>query len=153
MVKESLRISGLITSRAPLISPKEALTYGRWQIPAGVSRWISVISQPSSSQNAAKLDSCQYDSARSPSRSFNFPRTHDISPRAMAASWPRTRRHESGLRPVLARKSSVPWYEVSIYLSSTIPCQDTESRHKKGCLLYTSPSPRDLSTSRMPSSA
>ena len=24
---------------------------------------------------------------------------------------------------------------------------------KKGCLLYTSPSPRDLSTSRMPSSA
>ena len=25
--------------------------------------------------------------------------------------------------------------------------------HKKGCLLYTSPSPRDLSTSRMPSSA
>ena len=26
-------------------------------------------------------------------------------------------------------------------------------RHTKGCLLYTSPSPRDLSTSRMPSSA
>ena len=25
--------------------------------------------------------------------------------------------------------------------------------HSKGCLLYTSPSPRDLSTSRMPSSA
>ena len=25
--------------------------------------------------------------------------------------------------------------------------------HDKGCLLYTSPSPRDLSTSRMPSSA
>ena len=25
--------------------------------------------------------------------------------------------------------------------------------HKKSCLLYTSPSPRDLSTSRMPSSA
>ena len=25
--------------------------------------------------------------------------------------------------------------------------------HKKDCLLYTSPSPRDLSTSRMPSSA
>ena len=25
--------------------------------------------------------------------------------------------------------------------------------HTKGCLLYTSPSPRDLSTSRMPSSA
>ena len=27
------------------------------------------------------------------------------------------------------------------------------SKLKKGCLLYTSPSPRDLSTSRMPSSA
>jgi len=26
-------------------------------------------------------------------------------------------------------------------------------KHSKGCLLYTSPSPRDLSTSRMPSSA
>ena len=26
-------------------------------------------------------------------------------------------------------------------------------KHLKGCLLYTSPSPRDLSTSRMPSSA
>ena len=27
------------------------------------------------------------------------------------------------------------------------------NKHFKGCLLYTSPSPRDLSTSRMPSSA
>ena len=30
-----------------------------------------------------------------------------------------------------------------------IPCE----ADNKGCLLYTSPSPRDLSTSRMPSSA
>ena len=29
----------------------------------------------------------------------------------------------------------------------------TEYARTKGCLLYTSPSPRDLSTSRMPSSA
>ena len=28
-----------------------------------------------------------------------------------------------------------------------------EETHVEGCLLYTSPSPRDLSTSRMPSSA
>ena len=28
-----------------------------------------------------------------------------------------------------------------------------EPTHRMGCLLYTSPSPRDLSTSRMPSSA
>ena len=31
--------------------------------------------------------------------------------------------------------------------------QKTLGGHRKGCLLYTSPSPRDLSTSRMPSSA
>ena len=30
---------------------------------------------------------------------------------------------------------------------------DTVDFHRKDCLLYTSPSPRDLSTSRMPSSA
>ena len=30
---------------------------------------------------------------------------------------------------------------------------DNEEGHCKSCLLYTSPSPRDLSTSRMPSSA
>ena len=31
--------------------------------------------------------------------------------------------------------------------------KDARQRKMKGCLLYTSPSPRDLSTSRMPSSA
>ena len=31
--------------------------------------------------------------------------------------------------------------------------EDTSSVTLSGCLLYTSPSPRDLSTSRMPSSA
>ena len=31
--------------------------------------------------------------------------------------------------------------------------KDVEWNHPKVCLLYTSPSPRDLSTSRMPSSA
>ena len=67
VVKESLRISGLITSRAPLISPKEPLNYGGWQIPAGVSRRISKISRTSSSHHGARLDSYQYDSARSPS--------------------------------------------------------------------------------------
>ena len=33
------------------------------------------------------------------------------------------------------------------------PAAFKTSHHGKGCLLYTSPSPRDLSTSRMPSSA
>ena len=31
--------------------------------------------------------------------------------------------------------------------------QSMNNAHQKTCLLYTSPSPRDLSTSRMPSSA
>ena len=37
----------------------------------------------------------------------------------------------------------------------SIECINSEARFKLnvGCLLYTSPSPRDLSTSRMPSSA
>ena len=33
------------------------------------------------------------------------------------------------------------------------PESDTRADQKDSCLLYTSPSPRDLSTSRMPSSA
>ena len=55
-------------------------------------------------------------------------------------------------------------FEKSIQRSSTVMCigggvlSDTvgfaASTYKRGtCLLYTSPSPRDLSTSRMPSSA
>ena len=35
----------------------------------------------------------------------------------------------------------------------SMPKDNIERAIKKGCLLYTSPSPRDLSTSRMPSSA
>ena len=34
-----------------------------------------------------------------------------------------------------------------------LPEASEASSHRKVCLLYTSPSPRDLSTSRMPSSA
>ena len=36
IIKESLRIAGLVTSRLPLISPIEPLRYGAWEIPAGV---------------------------------------------------------------------------------------------------------------------
>ena len=39
---------------------------------------------------------------------------------------------------------SVPGYQTSLRLIT---------QYTKNCLLYTSPSPRDLSTSRMPSSA
>ena len=37
-------------------------------------------------------------------------------------------------------------------VTEPLPAAITEAMHK-ACLLYTSPSPRDLSTSRMPSSA
>lgn len=36
VIKESLRITALVTSRLPLVSPVEALEYGGWQIPVGV---------------------------------------------------------------------------------------------------------------------
>ena len=37
--------------------------------------------------------------------------------------------------------------------AETGPAAEVASEHLRYCLLYTSPSPRDLSTSRMPSSA
>ena len=40
-----------------------------------------------------------------------------------------------------------------VYLRRHMPPQEAEKAISLGCLLYTSPSPRDLSTSRMPSSA
>ena len=39
------------------------------------------------------------------------------------------------------------------FLSEIIGAKAIKGRHISICLLYTSPSPRDLSTSRMPSSA
>ena len=43
---------------------------------------------------------------------------------------------------------------LSTRLGSTVPSFDLPAHYnRKTCLLYTSPSPRDLSTSRMPSSA
>lgn len=36
VVKESLRITALVTSRLPLVSPQEPLRYGDWVIPVGV---------------------------------------------------------------------------------------------------------------------
>ena len=45
--------------------------------------------------------------------------------------------------------------ESNALLQRLLACDDRKivSRDVRGCLLYTSPSPRDLSTSRMPSSA
>eukprot|EP00831_Metopus_contortus_P015216 TRINITY_DN16317_c0_g1_i3.p1 TRINITY_DN16317_c0_g1~~TRINITY_DN16317_c0_g1_i3.p1 ORF type:complete len:119 (+),score=19.60 TRINITY_DN16317_c0_g1_i3:210-566(+) len=44
-----------------------------------------------------------------------------------------------------------PGYFTMLYIAYHSPSNKDEK--KKDCLLYTSPSPRDLSTSRMPSSA
>ena len=38
-------------------------------------------------------------------------------------------------------------------LQKYLPDDELETTHLDNCLLYTSPSPRDLSTARMPSSA
>lgn len=37
VIKETLRITAIVSSRLPLVSPKEDLRYGEWVIPAGVS--------------------------------------------------------------------------------------------------------------------
>ena len=59
--------------------------------------------------------------------------------------------------PSLSFKLSVPFIEQSTDHISIVPNYDEFNISSNGigdvCLLYTSPSPRDLSTSRMPSSA
>ena len=40
-----------------------------------------------------------------------------------------------------------------IFIRNVKPRQDSTYYHQKACLLYTSPSPRDATLSRMPSSA
>jgi len=42
---------------------------------------------------------------------------------------------------------------LAMALASKLVAQDSPAKADDTCLLYTSPSPRDLSTSRMPSSA
>ena len=44
-------------------------------------------------------------------------------------------------------------YSVSVNAQRVVPTQESKIENTNNCLLYTSPSPRDLSTSRMPSSA
>ena len=52
-----------------------------------------------------------------------------------------------------ALKKRVEPLAESINSDILIPCDVSDSDSMRNCLLYTSPSPRDLSTSRMPSSA
>ena len=53
---------------------------------------------------------------------------------------------------ITSRSNSVPFYSVKGKNVKIINVLETVEVYK-ACLLYTSPSPRDLSTSRMPSSA
>ena len=47
--------------------------------------------------------------------------------------------------------SNAAWSQIDPSVGGAVPQADFSKRY--ACLLYTSPSPRDLSTSRMPSSA
>ena len=61
-----------------------------------------------------------------------------------------------GRIPWLARPSSIHLAYIGRFPAEIISLQGDQhkpQRHRDTCLLYTSPSPRDLSTSRMPSSA
>ena len=57
-----------------------------------------------------------------------------------------------GLRPRSKIESSLRGFQYTHY-QKVIKTRGVRLVHNKDCLLYTSPSPRDLSTSRMPSSA
>ena len=85
VIKESLRISALVTSRLPLISPKEPLRYQEWEIPAGVStvdgnlmmrrldlRTLPGLGQEVADSHGRNSDTREHDSPRQPSRSHRF---------------------------------------------------------------------------------
>ena len=57
----------------------------------------------------------------------------------------------AGLGELMSRKKGDPMREDAVALNMQF--SDISIRPLRHCLLYTSPSPRDLSTSRMPSSA
>ena len=65
--------------------------------------------------------------------------------------------YESGYKPTILigiMRGAAPMIDVlSRIFKLKCAYLAVESYSGKGCLLYTSPSPRDLSTSRMPSSA
>ena len=65
IIKESLRISAVLTSRLAIVSPEKPLTYGDWVIPAGVSVDTSytrlVYQQLTDSENSGPY---KYDNSR-----------------------------------------------------------------------------------------
>ena len=54
---------------------------------------------------------------------------------------------------LVERKYQHPVLKKVIKARKKYSVHDEENKYKNGCLLYTSPSPRDPKTSRMPSSA
>ena len=68
----------------------------------------------------------------------------------------RTRKARSSVGERLARlkeKNAALRGTEAIEAAREVALRQLDSRSRSTCLLYTSPSPRDLSTSRMPSSA
>ena len=74
---------------------------------------------------------------------------------ALEPTWITSRQIEAARRTITryTKRGASVW--IRIFPDKTVTARAAESRmgSGKGCLLYTSPSPRDLSTSRMPSSA
>ena len=61
---------------------------------------------------------------------------------------------ESSWRPYLYRYLGATWdNDKKMFLGGSKQTYDCPTENAKGCLLYTSPSPRDVEESRMPSSA
>ena len=61
---------------------------------------------------------------------------------------------ELGITTVAMESTGIYWIPLYELLSNAgLEVYLVNARHVRNCLLYTSPSPRDLSTSRMPSSA
>ena len=67
---------------------------------------------------------------------------------------PHTNTPIDGLPPRIVPLRWIPEQEVHLYaVHKNLPIHHEECPHARGCLLYTSPSPRDRTRSRMPSSA
>ncbi len=63
------------------------------------------------------------------------------------------RDHTGGLRALLEVNPGIEIYACEIFSQKLSEGEKIPQKNIRPCLLYTSPSPRDLSTSRMPSSA
>lgn len=112
MVKESLRITALVTSRMPLEAPDEVLKYGEWEIPA------KVIS-PRTGKGSCRLDTAdtyvdtrQHDASRRSSGPLDLSRANGFRPRTLARREPRSPQYQPSFRTIQSRDPYVPRPEV-----------------------------------------